>query len=1041
MKQYLHFIWATMLATAITPAFAQTSDDPLVVTVGENVAPDGNCSFTFDATETGLLHLSLYLSSSDSVIEVAPDGSSTAIGMATDYNNGTDFYVKSGYTYNFGATVHGEQTYTVSVSPTQNAFLGGSCDAPMVLGKEDCLLIPFYAPDYGTSTHFFEFTPDITGKLKVYADISFRSLSVAEGCDTGWDDLDYEFDYGSSLGTYVYTLLVDEGQTYIFQAIGSSGTIVKCDLYEVISGASCEDPFYVSAGEVEIPAAAGTYYYQFSTPESPMYSALVVSSDAKGSVVLETSCAGYNQSYFDSLNFRKVPVPSNSSYIIEFIKDADTAAPESFTLAFENLLPIEDSETGEAITFDTEYTTPEGDSTYYYSFSLPDNSNPKFLTLTSDAKTSSYGGPFKLHERGASYPLFGQGANFNAEVKAGVDYILEVTVPAATQYTFSLGIEDMKPGQTANYPIEAVVGDNPLPAFTPVYLSYSQETSGYLEISPDNPDAKLTVSTLSEWGYAESVMLSATDNGWKFECIEGKVYSFAVETSGQAVTLSINQMPYEEGESMDTAIVVDMTDAVAYETLLPEGPSKVWYKMEAPISGFFNLSTTMTQHYSSEVAVYVNSLSNKSTVNVDYATYAYADFKGAVVKGDMVYVCFNNTQVQHEPTAKFWFSEAAPGEASSNPLMLEYTEPSTLLSLPTIQNNAYVWYGIELPEGLFNIRAKTSCTIKLYSAENPSTQLAENTWNYNTGEYNLTDFPLPGAGSYLLCLTSNYTEGNEVELFVAEPLPGQTAGTAIALDVIGGENVLELPEASEQQQWYKFDANAGQFSILGSNGGYFGGSLYKADDLSAPVAMVASQSLGDDLYAYGIADFTVDSPGTYYLCITRNYANLTITFSGSAFEPYKEPDFVAVSIEVTDGQNVTYYAPNHAETSFAVAAPAGWTVESCTINGNEVGVESLYTVAVDNIDVEVMVTLAYDGDVAFVDTTTGVVSLDARVTISVADGKVVLNNVSVGDDIKVYSIGGLLVGHHTAQDTAVEISLPSGTYIVIVNNNAAKVQL
>lgn len=1040
MKQYLHFFWASMLAMAITPAFAQTAADPLVVTVGENIAPDGNCFFIFNATETGLFHISLFLTSSDQVTEVAADGSSTVIGMATDYNNGSDFYVKSGYTYNFGATVRGEQTYTVSVTPTQNAFLGNSCDAPMVLDREGGLLVPCYAPNYGTSTHFFEFTPEISGKLKLYADTSFRSLSVAEGCDTGWDYLDYEFDYGSSLGSYVYTLLVDEGQTYIFQAVGSSGTIVNCDLYEVISGASCEDPFYVSAGDVEIPAAAGTYYYQVTTPASPMYSAMVVYSDAEGSVVLSTSCAGYSQSYFDSLNFRKVPVPANTNYIIEYTKEAATESSQWFTLLFEDLLPIEDSEVGQNVAFGTQYTTPEGDSTFYYSFSLPADSEPKFLTLTSDATASSYGGPFKLHARGSSYPLFGQGANFNAEISAGVDYILEVTVPAGTTYSFSLDIEDMKPGQTANYPIEAVLYDNLLPDFSPVYLSYSQTYSAFVELSVDSADAKVSVSNLNDWGYSESVMVVATEKGCKFECIADKVYSIVVENAAQGSVLYIDNLGYAQGESMETAYILDLEAGESITTILPDGPSKTWYKLEAPISGFFNLSTTMTQHYSSEVAVYVNDLSNKSTVGIDYQTYSYADFKGAVAQGDTVCVCFNNTQLQVEPTATFWFTEAALGEASSNPIMLAYTEPSTKLTLPAVQGSS-VWYSIDLPDGLFNIVAKTSCTLKLYSAENPNKQLAENSWNYSTGEYNLIDFPLPGAGRYLLCLTSNYTEGNEVELFVSEPLPGQTAGTAIVLDVIGGGNVLDLPEASEKQQWYRFDANAGEFSILGNVNGYFGGNLYKESDLSTPVAMVTSQALGDSRYAYGIVDYRVDEPQTYYLCISRNYADMTITFSGSAFEPMVDPDFVTVSIRMTDGQKVSYLAPNHSYTTFGVAAPENWVVESVEIDGVSLDVEAGYSVVTENQDINVEVALAYADEVVFVDSTTGVVAIDAKVNIAVSDGKIVISNVSVGDNIAVYTIGGLRMAGHAAQDTQVEFTLPAGIYIVTVNSSAAKVQL
>ncbi|MDE7343850.1 MAG: hypothetical protein K2N19_07540, partial [Muribaculaceae bacterium] len=197
----------------------------------------------------------------------------------------------------------------------------------------------------------------------------------------------------------------------------------------------------------------------------------------------------------------------------------------------------------------------------------------------------------------------------------------------------------------------------------------------------------------------------------------------------------------------------------------------------------------------------------------------------------------------------------------------------------------------------------------------------------------------------------------------------------------------------------------------------------------------------DGEYYYGIVDFQVDEPQTLYLCINSANEGSAIVFSGSAIEREADPDFVTVSIQMTDGQKVSYMAPNHNYTTFGVTAPENWVVESVEIDGISFDVMPDYSVETHNRDINVEVALAYADEVVFVDSTTGVVAIDTKVNIAVSDGKVVISNVSVGDNIAVYTIGGLRMAGHAAQDTQVEFTLPAGTYIVTVNNSAAKVQL
>lgn len=150
---------------------------------------------------------------------------------------------------------------------------------------------------------------------------------------------------------------------------------------------------------------------------------------------------------------------------------------------------------------------------------------------------------------------------------------------------------------------------------------------------------------------------------------------------------------------------------------------------------------------------------------------------------------------------------------------------------------------------------------------------------------------------------------------------------------------------------------------------------------------------------------------------------------------------VNVNVNVEDGASFSYVVPESTATGFSLNLPADWKVTSAKLNNEDIEVASKYTVKVEEEDLDYVFVAEYDGELEFVSTTTGMVELDARVKIGVVDGKIRIEGTEVGDNITVYSLGGMLVGDYKAENTVVEISLAKGTYVVRVNNVAAKVLL
>ena len=1042
MKKYLRFLGVAMLATAALPAAAQTEDSPQVIVEGENVAAQGTTYFTYTASENALMKLDgLYISTySEPVNATGSDGETWTVTVASSYNEYTAFYVESGVTYTFShAENYGDLTFTMELMPVLGSVDGESCADPMIMPESGFFMFPLKGDYYSAGTIYVKYTAPFDGKLKVLSDTGFQLFEVGESCDTSdWTSYEYNF----TQGKYAYSLLLDEGESVIMRIKGTYAAGADIMFDEVVLGATCEDAFPAQVGENVLPAAAGVYYYSITTPSTPSYSTFEVSSAAANcSVHMTSGCdSEYTARDYDSLSFRRTPVSANSLFILKITKSEDTAADESFEIRFVDLLPIEDSEVGETIDFDKEVTTPgtgNSDNIFYYSFTVPEG-DPKLCVLESDAPDLGYSGPFVLTERGVSYPNYGRGANIKSEVQPGVTYLITVNIPKETPngYKFKVTLEDMQAGQTPTYSIKAVIGENDVPDFTPVYFTYVSDVDRYVAVKTDIEGATLKVQH-KLYGNYNDLATTTVAEGEKFECTAGKEYLFVVDNVTAAGKLILTEIPYGPGESYATAITAE-----AGTVDLPDGPSKVWYKLESPIDGFFTFLPNLPYYYDNSLIVYDGEVSQENafepSVNYDSYPYFYQELKVAVTKGQTIYVVINNTQSCTGNTATFGFAEAAEGEIPSKAIKLDFTAPETKVSLKKATEDAPVWYSIDLPEGVMSMLASSTLNAELYSEDNLNNYIASGGWISST-EYGISKAIIAKAGTYMIRVTSNPTDGLEATITVRDPLPGETPATAYPLDLEKVPYELPLDEINDTNPvWYSFNVHAGDLNIIGNDGQYWTGMLFDEANFSEQIGEISSAISGSS-YNYGIRDVVVEKETTYYINVISAYSGTVLTFSGSAIEP--ERDFVNVNVEVSDGQSFSYTAANHTSTSLALTLPENWVVESCKVNGEAVEDPAKLALSLDNADQNVVFTLAYGGEIVFIDSTVGMKEIDAAVRVGVVDGKIRIEGTSVGDNIAVYNLGGMLMASYVANDTAVEIELPAGTYVVTVNGSAAKVLL
>ncbi|MDE5957708.1 MAG: hypothetical protein K2G78_05310 [Muribaculaceae bacterium] len=169
--------------------------------------------------------------------------------------------------------------------------------------------------------------------------------------------------------------------------------------------------------------------------------------------------------------------------------------------------------------------------------------------------------------------------------------------------------------------------------------------------------------------------------------------------------------------------------------------------------------------------------------------------------------------------------------------------------------------------------------------------------------------------------------------------------------------------------------------------------------------------------------------------LTANKA-FAVTYNGG-YSPNCE-----FTYSVSGLSDVTTTVAKGSTVTVNVAPAENFKVESVIFNGEDAALsgDSFTTPALDSDEALLEVTFAYDGTVLF-DFTTGVEDIaDCPFKVWRDDDHIVIENVTVGADIKVYSMAGVLIADTTATDEVVNISVLPGVYVVVIDGVGLKVK-
>lgn len=856
---------------------AQTADSPLTVVPGENSYENTSGSsmsvyYTMTPDEDALVTLE-----GISISTIKEDDVEIPSCYLTNPTK-TMFLAQEGKTYTFYNYVYSDESSTFTAIFTPKPYNNGRDQAnPIILEQGENFFPCTREGGWGTPNIpvYAKFTSPQDGKLVI---TTASSLSGFYRLMPDGNKVAIELSYSNN---YRNVIMIDKDEELLFELSYSYGTILSFKVEDSVPGASEDEPFRTQAGENVIPAAAGTYWYSFTTPSVLDKYYVTITSDCDYPVAIMSN--GYTQASCNTMAIRE-SFGGGVTNLIKIEKETATETDGTFNLEFNAPEPYDNFKTADFITAGEEVKTPAFAGRYFYRIQAPETGN-WFLDVKSLAEDAT---ELSVYAESNDWSYLVTGASVRCEVEAGKSYVIKATAPQnQLGATFEASFAEVQKGQTAANPLPVEEGVNDVPLWSDVYYTYTAKTDCWIVIEHTG----VSVKSVYEDGTYTSVS-SYGENKSRFEAIAGKTYNIRFDLVEEGATFTLTEVAYQQGESSTNPI-----DITSGETKLPEFGGKVWYRFVSDRDGFINISTTLAYASGNSVELYINEITNSGRITMGtegyYPDYTFKPIRNGIMKGDVAYICVSYSDATEGASITVTTSEANPGETIGTAIPIDFVNDMTY-TFPT--TNDPIWYSIELPAGMLRISTNDYVTLYLYSADGKN-ELARAEYDYASYGYTLK----AGVeeGKYLICV-SYATSDITTTISVSEPEPGQTPATAIVIENAGDPTEFEIPKLERgEQRWYCIDLYEGELSFKAEDS--LGGYLYAEGDYDNSLAYISYDWDADESTFTNIA---IPAAGRYYFKITSTYLTVAYaTLTGTALVH----EVVGVEGIEADGTDAEYY--------------------------------------------------------------------------------------------------------------------------------------
>lgn len=705
--------------------------------------------------------------------------------MIYGINSATDSIVpvKAGQTVYLILNTRGGSEISFDMNAENAIVEGGQTkeEAIDVTGQSNFFIPSNYSTETYSSVTYLKYECSEEGVLEMTFTGSLSGLSVCE--ENSSEETSVSLSYVS--GTVVGKTEVEAGKVYIIKIKASTSPLIgNFVITHPTIGTSSDMPFTGKAEGNELPAEIGEYWYSYVAEDNGF---VMLSSD---SYLYGGTVSVYNANSMYSpiasvggcflLRFNAV---KGNTYLICIEKNEATGSPDLFDMT---LVPA-----GEGDSFNNpkaielgENTLPQYNGQYYYSITIPGEAGtPKFLNISSEADFLSSATNVAVYDQNNMYSSLASGTkDVKVEVSAGNTYIICWNLNEDINgFKYNVSVEDIAQGDVYGNPIPAVVGTNDLKSGSDKYYKYTATLNGWLVISPSDPAVKVQFP-MSSGPYPS--YRTAVQDGFsiKTEIVKGTEYVIQFSDVTADGTFDLEEVAYGEGESKETAIVVEGSSAD-----VPKSAQTTWYRYVAPADGMLEISSDINyeqnaSYQSSTVRVmrdgdsYPVDITKPSTVGITF----FGKFGAS--KDEVFYVQVVTLSAQEGKTVTFNLRDYEPGELSDNPIELVVGENQ----LKEASRLNPVWYYADLAEGDLKITADANnyYYMTLYSADDLNNPLAVSGYvydeNYN-GSYGLT-YTVETPGKYIMKLEQTNPGGALVTM-------SANIATGISATGLDAENV------------------------------------------------------------------------------------------------------------------------------------------------------------------------------------------------------------------------------------------------------------
>ena len=714
---------------------------------------------------------------------MSEDGTYNKMIYGINSATGSIVPVKAGQTVYLILNTRGGSEISFDMKAENAIVEGGQTkeEAIDVTGQSNFFIPSNYSTETYSSVTYLKYECSEEGVLEMTFTGSLSGLSVCE--ENSSEETSVSLSYVS--GTVVGKTEVEAGKVYIIKIKASTSPLIgNFVITHPTIGTSSDMPFTGKAEGNELPAEIGEYWYSYVAEDNGF---VMLSSDSYlygGTVSVYNANSMYSPiASVDGCFLLRFNAVKGNTYLICIEKNEATGSPD---LSDMTLVPA-----GEGDSFNNpkaielgENTLPQYNGQYYYSITIPGEAGtPKFLNISSEADFLSSATNVAVYDQNNMYSSLASGTkDVKVEVSAGNTYIICWNLNEDINgFKYNVSVEDIAQGDVYGNPIPAVVGTNDLKSGSDKYYKYTATLNGWLVISPSDPAVKVQFPMNS--GPYPSYRTAVQDGfSIKTEIVKGTEYVIQFSDVTADGTFDLEEVAYGEGESKETAIVVEGSSAD-----VPKSAQTTWYRYVAPADGMLEISSDIyyeqnASYQSSTVRVmrdgdsYPVDITKPSTLGMTF----FGKFGAS--KDEVFYVQVVTLSAQEGKTVTFNLRDYEPGELSDNPIELVVGENQ----LKEASRLNPVWYYADLAEGDLKITAEANnyYYMTLYSADDLNNPLAVSGYvydeNYN-GSYNLT-YTVETPGKYIMKLEQTNPGGALVTM-------SANIATGISATGLDAENV------------------------------------------------------------------------------------------------------------------------------------------------------------------------------------------------------------------------------------------------------------